>query len=83
MIRSSVLFGRFLLADFLEILCVGNLESLLVVLVETVLLEGVEGDGRLQHVLEVHKTQQVLTSAHCGLLYQTDALEPWERTKNV
>ena len=80
--ESSILFGL-LLADFLEVLGEGDLESLLVVLVKAVFLEGVEGDGGLQDVLEVNKAKQVLATTDGGLLDKADALEAGEGAEDV
>ena len=71
------------LADVLEVLSEGDLEAVLVVLVKAVVLESVEGNGGLQDVLEVHKTQQVLPPAHRGLLDEADALEARKGPENV
>jgi hypothetical protein len=52
-------------------------------LLEAVVLEGVEGNGGLEDVLKVDKAEQVLPSAHRGLLNQPDALEAGEGTEDV
>jgi len=56
---------------------------LLVVLIKAVVLEGIEGNCGLQHIFEIHKTEQVLTPAHCGLLDEANTLETREGTENV
>jgi hypothetical protein len=53
------------------------------VLVKTVVLESVEGDGGLQDIFEVHETEKVLSTAHRGLLDEPDALEAREGAENV
>ena len=82
-VRSSVLLWWFIFVNFLEIFGEGYFESLFVVLVKAVFLESVEGDGRLEDVLEIDKTEEVLSATHGGFSDQTDALEPWEGTKNI
>lgn len=72
--RSTVFFGLFF-ADIFEVLGEGDLQTLFVVFIKPVILEGVQGDRGLQHILEIHKTQEVLTSALRGLLDETNALE--------
>lgn len=52
-------------------------------LVESVILEGVEGNGGLEDVFKVHKAEQVLPAAHSGLLNQPDALKPRKGTEDV
>jgi hypothetical protein len=52
-------------------------------LVESVILEGVEGNGGLEDILKVDKAEQVLPAAHGGLLNQADALEAREGTEDV
>lgn len=52
-------------------------------LVESVILEGVESNCGLEDFLKVDKAEQVLPSAHRGLLNQPDALEPREGTEDV
>ena len=81
--RSSVFLHGFLLADLLEVLGKGDLESLLVVFIETVLLKGVEGNGRLEDIFKIDEAEQILASAGGSFLYETDALESWERTEDV
>ena len=75
---SAILFGRLLFVDLLEILGERDLQTLLIMFIKAVILEGVEGDCRLQHILEINKTQQVLPTTHCGLLDQSNALEAWK-----
>lgn len=52
-------------------------------LVKAVFLEGVEGDGGLQHVLEINKAKQVFPSTYGGLLDEADALEAGEGAEDV
>jgi hypothetical protein len=80
---SSVLFRSLFFADFFEVLGEGNLETLLVVLIKAVFLESVQGDGGLQNILEIDKTEEVLAPAHGGLLDEADALEAREWSKDV
>ena len=82
-VRSSVLLCGFIFVNFLEIFGEGDLESLFVVFVKAVVLESVEGDGRLEDVLEIDKTEEILSATHGGFSDQTNALEPWEGTKNI
>jgi hypothetical protein len=56
---------------------------LLVVLIKAVFLESVQGDGGLQNILEIDKTEEVLAPAHGGLLDEADALEAREWSKDV
>ena len=79
--QSSVLLLLF--GDVLKVLGEGDLESGLIMLIEAIVLEGVERDGGLQHIFEVNKTKQILPPAACRLLYQSDALVPREGTEDV
>ena len=81
MVASAVLF--LVLGEVLGVLGEGDLEAGFVVLVETVVLEGVKGDGGLHHILEVNKTKQIVPAAVGCLLYQPDALVPWKGPENV
>lgn len=79
---SSIFFG-FFFADLLEVFGEGDFQTLLVMLIETVILESVEGDGRLEDIFEIDETQEILAPTHGGLLYETDALEAGEGTEDV
>lgn len=51
--------------------------------IKAIILESVQRDGGLQYILEINKTKQILSSALRGLLYQSDALVPWEGSEHV
>jgi hypothetical protein len=52
---SSIFFRGFIFDDLFEVLGKGDLEAVLIVLVESVVLEGVESNGGLEHVFKVDK----------------------------
>ncbi len=54
--RTSSIFFRLLFADLFEVFGKRDLQTLLVMLIETVVLESVEGDGRLKDVFEINET---------------------------
>ena len=55
--ETSTIFFVFFFADLLEILGERNLETLLIMFVETVVLKSVESDRGLQYIFEVNKTE--------------------------
>lgn len=77
MIHSLVVF---LVSGFI---CVGDLETDLVVLVKTVTLEGVHRNSRLQIIFKVNKTQQILPPSGGRLPNQPNLLETGIRPKNI
>ena len=78
---SAVLF--LVLGDLLEVFGERNLEAMLIMLVETVVLKRVEGNGGLHHVLEINKTKQILPPTLSCLLDQPDALVARKRSENI
>ena len=82
-VGSSVFFGGLIFHNFFKIFGEGDLEAVLIVFVEAIVLEGIEGDGGLEDVFKVDEAEEVLPAAHGGLLNQPDALEPGEGTKDI
>lgn len=52
-------------------------------LVEAIILKGVEGNSGLKDIFKVDKAEQVLPSAHGRLLDEADALEARKGTEDV
>ena len=62
---------------------VRDLEADLVMFVKTVTLQGVHAYSRLQVVLKVNKTKQILSAGGSGLADQSDLLEARIWTEDV
>ena len=70
-------------AHILILVGIGDLEPNLLVLIKSVALEGVEGDGGLDGVLEIDKAEEVLSVGIGCFEDQPDTLETREGSKNV
>ena len=65
------------------LICVWDLQSQLIMFVETITLEGIHANCGLQIVLKINETQQILSPCGSRFTDQPDLLESWVRTENV
>ena len=80
---GSFVFFVYLLLDLLGLLGVGNLQTLFIVFIEAIVLEGVHRYRGLEDVLEVNEAQKKLSPRRCCFLYQSNTLKTWKWAENI
>jgi hypothetical protein len=80
--KSFVFFNRFVL-NFLGLLSVGNFQPSLIMLIETIILKSIHGNGRLEDIFEINKAKEKFTSSRGSFLDETDALEARVWAENI